>query len=310
MNFRCPFCGDSKKNRHKTRAYVYQVKDYLSFKCHNCNLSCSLDKLISFVDPVIHKQYRLEKYRDSGNKPGATFVIPKENPTTTTTVKAARIDLKLPRLSELPPTNPAVEYAKLRMLPRNRWDELFYCSNMKSLEYLNAAYKDRLPEEGRLIIPFHGPNGEITGITGRAISPSPLRYITMRISEEPLIYGRNHVDFNSTVYVTEGQIDSMFVVNAVAAGGTDFDRVLRGFYNNNVVLIFDNQPRNKQVVHKLESMVPRGHGIVVWGKDWKFKDINEAIMAGMSTIELMSIIHNNTYSGLSLKLAIRDWKKI
>ena len=35
-NFRCPICGDSKKNKNKTRGYIYPVKANTNFKCHNC----------------------------------------------------------------------------------------------------------------------------------------------------------------------------------------------------------------------------------------------------------------------------------
>ena len=41
-NFRCPICGDSKKNKSKTRGYLYAVKANTNFKCHNCGASMSL----------------------------------------------------------------------------------------------------------------------------------------------------------------------------------------------------------------------------------------------------------------------------
>jgi len=305
-NLRCVFCGDSQKNRHKARGYVYQSKDHLFFKCHNCNLSCSLDKLISFVDPSIHKAYKLDKFRDKGGCGQTPFVIPKEEEPEI----SSGIDLNLPCLNDLPSDNPAVQYANLRMLPKNRWSSLYYCENMKTLEYLNSAYEGRLPEEARLILPFHDKNRNITGITGRAITPSKLRYITMRITQDPLVYGLDRVDVSKKIYVTEGQIDSMFVENAIAPGGTDFERAIRSIPRDNVVLVFDNQPRNKQVVQKIERMIANGYSIVIWNKDWNYKDINDAVMNGLSTLEIMTVLVDNTYSGLSLKLAIRDWKRI
>ena len=36
FNCRCPICGDSKKNKYKARGYVYEKKEALFFKCHNC----------------------------------------------------------------------------------------------------------------------------------------------------------------------------------------------------------------------------------------------------------------------------------
>ena len=63
-NFRCPICGDSKKNKSKTRGYIYSVKSNTNFKCHNCGASMSLNNFIKKVDPAVHKQYSLEKFRD------------------------------------------------------------------------------------------------------------------------------------------------------------------------------------------------------------------------------------------------------
>ena len=72
-NFRCPICGDSKKNKSKTRGYIYSVKSNTNFKCHNCGASMSLNNFIKKVDPAIHKQYSLEKFRDGHT--GRNFVV-------------------------------------------------------------------------------------------------------------------------------------------------------------------------------------------------------------------------------------------
>ena len=62
-NFRCPICGDSKKNKNKTRGYLYSVKANTNFKCHNCGSSMSLNNLLKKLDPTLHKQYTLEKFK-------------------------------------------------------------------------------------------------------------------------------------------------------------------------------------------------------------------------------------------------------
>ena len=36
-NFRCPFCGDSQKNKFKARGYLFEHKGALVYKCHNCD---------------------------------------------------------------------------------------------------------------------------------------------------------------------------------------------------------------------------------------------------------------------------------
>ena len=62
--FRCPYCGDSKKNKNKTRGYLYQVKTDFNFKCHNCGLSRSFTNFLKDQDPQLYDQYVLERYKE------------------------------------------------------------------------------------------------------------------------------------------------------------------------------------------------------------------------------------------------------
>ena len=63
-NFRCPICGDSQKNKNKTRGYLYSVKNNTNFKCHNCGISVSFNNFLKKVDSNLHKQYTLEKFKE------------------------------------------------------------------------------------------------------------------------------------------------------------------------------------------------------------------------------------------------------
>ena len=42
FNFRCPYCGDSKKSAIKARAYLFCKNGFYAFKCHNCGKGNSL----------------------------------------------------------------------------------------------------------------------------------------------------------------------------------------------------------------------------------------------------------------------------
>ena len=44
--FRCVFCGDSRKNPNKRRGYLYLKGDSYNYCCHNCNHRSSFQKLI------------------------------------------------------------------------------------------------------------------------------------------------------------------------------------------------------------------------------------------------------------------------
>jgi transcription elongation factor Elf1 len=52
FNFRCPYCGDSKKSKVKARGFVFQKKNDFFFKCHNCSVGKILGNLIKYVDDV------------------------------------------------------------------------------------------------------------------------------------------------------------------------------------------------------------------------------------------------------------------
>ena len=92
-NFRCPICGDSKKNKSKTRGYLYAVKANTNFKCHNCGASMSFNNFLKQVDPVIHKQYTMEKFK-SGHT-GRNFVT--EEPEFKFEAPKFKKNLKLPK---------------------------------------------------------------------------------------------------------------------------------------------------------------------------------------------------------------------
>ena len=68
-NFRCPICGDSQKNKSKTRGYLYSVKADVNFKCHNCGASMTFSSFLKQQDPILHKQYVFERFKDDLDNP-------------------------------------------------------------------------------------------------------------------------------------------------------------------------------------------------------------------------------------------------
>ena len=80
-NFRCPFCGDSQKNKLKARGFIYRKKNDYFYTCHNCHVGHTFYNFLKFVDNNLLREYSLERYKDgeTGNhnytKP--SFDIPK-----------------------------------------------------------------------------------------------------------------------------------------------------------------------------------------------------------------------------------------
>ena len=61
---RCPICGDSTKNKNKTRGYFYIKNNDFFYKCHNCGVGYNLYNFLKEVSPSMCKEYSLERYRN------------------------------------------------------------------------------------------------------------------------------------------------------------------------------------------------------------------------------------------------------
>ena len=207
----------------------------------------------------------------------------------------------------------AQEFVDSRQIPKERQEELWFVPIAQSLNLLSHKYRDRvLGNDPRVILPFEDENGELVGITGRAINDSPLRYLTMRFLDDvPLIYNIKNVDKTKTIYVTEGPIDSLFLPNSIAVGGSDFKKIDDSL-KENAIIIYDNEPRNTEIIKKINEVIDLGYNVCIWNekKVSEFKDINDMIMGGLSQEEIVEIINSNTYNGLSAKTKLQEYKKI
>ena len=155
------------------------------------------------------------------------------------------------------------------------------------------------------MIPIHYQK-KLVGFQGRALSPNSIKYITIMLNDDaPKIYGLDQIKKDESVYVTEGPFDSTFIRNAIAMCGADAD--VRRWGINNPVWIYDNEPRNREIVQRIGKTIESGDSIVIWPNNIVEKDINDMVMSGHN---IQSLIESNTYSGLEAKLKFNTWKKI
>ena len=126
---------------------------------------------------------------------------------------------------------------------------------------------------------------------------------------QPKIYGLDTVDFNRKTYSFEGPIDSMFVPNSIAVAGGEMIPALKGIDKHNLVLIYDNEPRSKETVKKLDKAILNGYNVVIWPENLHQKDVNDMVLAGLSVDFIKHTIDQNTYHGLSAKLTLAKWSK-
>jgi len=311
-NCRCSICGDSATNLHKARGFFFRKDQSLFYRCHNCGASMSFQTYLKNNNGLLYREYCLEKFRDG--KPQKVEAAPIIPPKYIPKEKSQRlIDSLMPRLDSLPDDNVAVKYAVSRLIPREKFSELYFIDNVKNLEQLSEKYRNKIVgKEPRLVLPFYDWTGRLTGISARALGNESLRYLTIKIREdELLIFGTETVDIKKRVYVVEGPIDSLFLDNCIAVAGTAFTKLdMVNIPKENMTLILDNQPRNREVLAIYHKMIQNGYSIVIWPSDIEGKDINQLILDGYTKSNLKELLDRNTFSGLTATINFNRWKKI
>jgi hypothetical protein len=315
---RCPACGDSQKNKFKTRGYFYQVADFIAYRCHNCGHTGNIGSMMRLIAPNLADEYRLEAYRDEADKP-TDLNEGKFVPDITKFAKR-RIDKfehfkSLKKISQLEPDHPAKQYIINRRIPERQHWRLYYAP--KFYTWANSVVPDKFSEknvendEDRIVIPFINEQGYVFGFTGRSLKKdSNFRYATVMIDDtENKLFGADQIDREKDIYVLEGPLDSLFIDNAVAMAGTDCRLDLIAPVER-MTIVIDNQPRNPEVVAKVEKLVNKGYKVCIWPEYVKAKDINDLVLEGNYPERVKTIIDENTFQGLEAQIQLSNWKKI
>lgn len=304
-NMRCIFCGDSQKKKHKARGYIYLRNDKYFYYCHNCGTSIGIGKLLEHVDPVLFKQWKLEKYR------------PVINPDTPQTQFRKEVPLKLAtnegiifkKISSLSPDHPAKRYVDERQIPARFHYKLFYVNKFN--QWVNTKIPEKLSDkfdQARLVIPFHDQNKQMFGWQGRLIGTDEgIRYITIMLDhQKPKVFGLDTLDNTHRHYVVEGPIDSMFLPNAIAMAGSDFQSIKEYIDKKHAIIVYDNERRSPQICAKIAHAIDEKYNVCIWPSDLKSKDINKLHLDGY---DCKQIIEQNTFNGIAAALRFNNWKR-
>ena len=295
-NFRCPICGDSQKHKNKARGYFYSVRADINFRCHNCGASMTFSNFLKQIDPTVHKQYVFEKFKVGHTGRGSVVEEPKFN--FEPPKFKPRVDL--PKASE---NSAAKKYLENRKLNP---DKFYYTDKFKAWSNSQKETFDSVEyDEPRIIIPLFYKN-TFVGFQGRSLGPSKVKYITVMINDDaPKIYGLDQIGGGAPVFVTEGPFDSTFIRNSIAMCGSDGDVGKWGI--SDPIWVYDNEPRNREIVRRIEDTISRGAKVVIWPSNIPEKDINDMVLAGH---DVQSVVESNIYNGLEAKLQFNTWKRI
>ena len=293
-NFRCPICGDSKKNKTKTRGYLYTIKADVNYRCHNCGASMTFSNFLKEIDPVVHKQYVFERFKEGTTGRGTVV----EEPVFKFEKPEFKTSIDLPLAS-------TVDASRIYLEKRKLDPTKFYYAE-KFVEYVNSHKQSlNMKEHSRIIIPLYYQKN-LVGVQGRTLNSNSVKYITTIFYDEaPKIYGLDNIRRDAPVFITEGPFDSTFLLNSIAMCGADSD--VRKWGVSTPVWVYDNEPRSKEITTRISSAITRGDSVVIWPTGIEEKDINDMILAGH---DVQSIVESNTYSGLEANLQFTTWKRI
>ncbi|MDP7366124.1 MAG: DNA primase [Candidatus Pacebacteria bacterium] len=269
----------------------------MNFKCHNCSMGTTASKVIQYVDPEIHKEYVMERFAKP-EEPEYKFDAPKFKK------KDPKLEV-LTGLNRLKHDHPARQVLSNRKIPEEHYDKFYLCDKWFQWSGVSTLVPRR-KEHPRLVIPFRDEDGEVFAAQGRAFGDEKPKYLTVKFEDKPKIFGLDRVDWSRLVYVVEGPIDSLFLDNAIAVAGSDMAQLVEGLDKEMIVAVYDNEPRSREIVQKMEQMVDNDYNIVVWPNSLNEKDINDMTLSGHNP---QQIIKENTYTGLQARMALANWKK-
>lgn len=307
INFRCPHCGDSARNKSLTRGWFYEFDNQLRYGCFNCNYNLPIGIYLKDNFPEYYREWlrnRRGETKEDDLREKELFSI-----------KAPEIK-KLPyceRLDLLSDEHPAKKYMLNRMIPSDKMHLFYFTMEWKKVaNHIVKTYDDDSEKEPRIVIPIFNKENKMEAIQGRALRKNEIRYITIKSHEHAnKIFGCERVDNSSDpVFVFEGPIDSVFIKNGIAMAGGQVDINVVPFRDRRV-WVLDNENRNPDTMHRYEKLIEQGESVVLWDKSrWESKDINDMIVKENANIaEINEYLKGNIVSGLRALNRFKRWKK-
>ena len=326
-NFRCPICGDSRQSATKARGYLYSRKGKFSYSCKNCSASMSFKNFLRTQFPEYYSEFKMDLLKEAGGirvdkteekEPDFNQDEIQDRLNKLTSSEQAQTDVVKPNgiitIDSLPDNHIAKSYCRNRSIPENKFNELLYTSNFKKwvVEVLGAKKyaKRHLPWDERLLLPLRNRKGDIIGVQGRALDKSAkIRYITIKKNDlDPKIFGIDKLNLEQPVFVVEGPIDSLFLPNCIAVCGGDLNIPLP-VEKENVYCLFDNEPRSKDTITRMENAIKRGYNVMFWDIPTQYKDINDMVLKGNYTVrDILTGVKKNSHRGLKAQAALKHWK--
>lgn len=326
-NFSCVKCGDSQKKKKSAHCYAFPADDGLRVYCHRCGFSSWFGKFLKSVDDELYGEYLLEAFGRDDRRTSIEDELDRAAELASQappefTRRSDPTD-ELPSVSELPRDHIARMTCVSRMIPRDRWDDVYHVDDFVgwAKKIVPGKYDSMTFTEPRLLLPIRDRTSRLIGFQGRSYSSaSRAKYMTAALDREPpFLFGQERVQEGSPIVVMEGPIDSMFVPNAVASAGGVVQRELAktGLSKSSFVVAYDNEPRSPITVDKVRRAAREGYPVFVWPEDVRAKDFNDwhvdLVESGVKPESIPGLmawhIARRTFTDLEAELEIQHWSK-
>jgi len=182
-----------------------------------------------------------------------------------------RKKLELPSIESLPEAHFAKAYVQSRKIPEAFHSDLYFAEDFKGFVEKLGIEKEGLKEDK--------------------------------------LFGTDRINQEEMIYVVEGPIDSMFLENAVATADSNLMAAAKHFDKSKIVLVYDNEPRNKELHKQMDKAIEEHYNVVIWPEMIEEKDVNDMVLNGFSPDEIQDIISKNTFVNLRAKMEFINWKK-
>lgn len=298
----CPVCGDSKKNKFKTRFYFLPDKNHYNVYCHNCGYAHHFSTFLESYYPDLHRDYKFSSIRDK--QIDVVLEVKEEEPQVlNNTALKDVVNINL-----LPKNHMVNEYCDQRLIPYDKRNRLYYTDDFQNWVNSYDYDKFKLPKkESRLVIPLITRDNYFIGCSGRALDNTSQRYYRINIdysNHYPPYYFYNFCDLTKDIIVCEGPIDALFLENSIAIA--TLNRNLNLDVDKTIICL-DNQPRNRDVLNAYNKYINLGYRVFIWPKQIKQKDFNDYVLIGGDP---NTLIKENIFNGLKAKLQLSNWSGI
>lgn len=306
ITFSCPICGDSHSDAKKARGNIYEYKNTLLYGCYNCGAAMSFDSFLRQINEPLYKEYKLEILRSSGKTP----FYPTESKAEKT-LKTQK-NVKNWKSVFVKPKGAALKYLESRNIPLDvgiLYTDNFRRSIVDLYEMFDLDIDEMSPcrEEEKIIFPFLYDT-VLTYVQGRSIDPTvekKYRYMTIEINGGHKVYGMERI-VDGDVYVTEGPIKSLFVKNGIALADANLTRASQFLDKDRIVLCYDNEPRSKIGVGKMEDALNAGYRVIILPHEVEQKDLDDMANDGL---DVQRLVEQYQFKGPAGLMRLSQWRR-